>query len=240
MPAPPAQALFSILRRWRAAGLLHLPVAPFEEEADVQEELERRTARLAEARARCADCTRCPLHKSRARAVYGAGPLGADILFVTGAPSPADEAAGLPLQGEEGALFDRMLARLGLKREAVYVAPLVKCRPPGERHPEASEIATCLPVWLAAQIALVQPRAICTLGSTATSALLGSTDPIARLRGQRFDWRGIPLFPTYHPGYLLKRTSSRKEAWSDMLTLMAHLGKSVEGGPALASPAPES
>jgi uracil-DNA glycosylase family 4 len=163
-----------------------------------------------------ASCTACPLHAKRNRTVFGVGDESADWLFVGEGPGAEEDAQGEPFVGQAGRLLDNMLAAIGLKRGAnVYIANVVKCRPPGNRNPEPQEAAACEP-YLHRQIELIKPRLIVALGRVAAVNLLAREASIASLRGRLHEYRGIPLVVTYHPAYLLRNLPDKAKAWADL------------------------
>jgi DNA polymerase len=163
-----------------------------------------------------ATCTACRLHENRSQSVFGVGDEQADWLFVGEGPGAEEDQQGEPFVGQAGKLLDNMLAAIHLKRGGnVYIANTVKCRPPGNRNPEADEMAACEP-YLARQIALLQPKLIVVLGKVAAQALLGSDRSIASLRGTLHQAHGIPLVVTYHPAYLLRSLPDKARAWEDL------------------------
>jgi len=183
---------------------------------------------LAEIRADLGDCTRCKLHAlGRSRVVFGVGHPRARLMFVGEAPGQDEDAQGEPFVGRAGQLLTKIIERLGLRREEVYIANVIKCRPPGNRNPEADEVATCEP-FLFRQIDVIRPKVIVALGTFAAHALLGTKDPISRLRGRVFAYRGAQLIPTFHPAYLLRNPpeSVRREAWDDFKRARALLDES--------------
>ena len=153
---------------------------------------------LAEAAAAASTCTRCGLAERRTNVVYGVGDPDADLLFVGEGPGFHEDQQGEPFVGAAGQLLTRMLAEIDLRREDVYIANVVKCRPPGNRDPQPDEIEACTP-WLIEQVSLIQPRLIVTLGNFATKFVLNTTTGITRLRGQVFPWHGRKVIPTFHP-----------------------------------------
>jgi len=162
------------------------------------------------------DCTACKLRAGCTQTVFGVGDENADWLFVGEGPGADEDAQGEPFVGQAGKLLDNMLAAIGLKRGAtVYIANIVKCRPPGNRTPEADEIATCLP-YLQQQIALVKPKLIVALGKTAATSLLGRDATLGSLRGTVHEYQGVPLIVTYHPAYLLRSPAEKAKAWQDL------------------------
>ena len=170
----------------------------------------------AQLKASVAGCTACDLSRTRNRTVVGVGDEAANWLFVGEAPGADEDAQGEPFVGQAGRLLDNMLAAIGLARGAdVYIANIVKCRPPGNRNPDAVEASCCGP-YLQRQIELLRPRLIVALGKIAAANLLGRESTIAALRGQVHSYRGIPLIVTYHPSYLLRSLADKALAWEDL------------------------
>jgi len=188
-------------------------------------------SRLPQLAAEVASCTRCALSSSRTQTVFARGNPEASLCFVGEAPGAEEDAQGLPFVGRAGQLLDRMITAMGLAPERdVYVCNILKCRPPGNRRPEPSETATCIP-YLHEQLALVKPRAIVALGNTAVAALLDTNLGITKLRGQWKLYRGQTLvMPTYHPSYLLRpspqQVEAKRQAWQDLQLVMKELGLS--------------
>ncbi|MGE5255997.1 MAG: uracil-DNA glycosylase [Hyphomicrobiales bacterium] len=174
---------------------------------------------LADIRTDLGECTRCQLSRSRTRIVFGHGNPRARLMLVGEGPGQEEDLAGEPFVGAAGQLLTRIIEAIKLRREEVYIANVVKCRPPGNRLPEPLEIATCSP-FLRRQIASVRPLFICTLGACAAQTLLGTQEPISRLRGRFFDYGGIRVLPTFHPAYLLRNPEKKREVWEDMKALM--------------------
>lgn len=162
-----------------------------------------------------ASCTRCALHATRTRAVFGVGSRSADWLFVGEAPGADEDRQGEPFVGRAGQLLNAMIEALGLKREAVYIANVLKSRPPGNRDPQPQEVTACEP-FLVRQIALLRPRLIVALGRHAAHSLLKTDLPLARLRGQQLSYQGTPLVVTFHPAYLLRNPADKRRAWDDL------------------------
>ena len=163
-----------------------------------------------------AACTACGLHKARNKTVFGVGDEGADWLFVGEGPGADEDAQGEPFVGQAGKLLDNMLAAIDLKRGAnVYIANIVKCRPPGNRNPQPDEAQACAP-YLQRQTGLIRPKLIIALGKVAAVNLLGRDASIASLRGKVHDCGGIPLIVTYHPAYLLRTLPDKAKAWEDL------------------------
>jgi uracil-DNA glycosylase family 4 len=169
------------------------------------------------------DCTRCPLSRGRNKIVFGDGDPNARLMFVGEGPGADEDAQGLPFVGRAGQLLNNMIAAMGLKREQVYIANIVKCRPPQNRVPEPEEANTCTP-FLFQQINVIRPEVLVALGSTAAANLLGIKSSLSGLRGRVHAWRGSKLIVTYHPAYLLRDPRQKKEAWYDLQLAMAELG----------------
>jgi DNA polymerase len=169
------------------------------------------------------DCTRCALHKGRNKLVFADGDPNARLMFVGEGPGADEDAQGLPFVGKAGQLLNNMIGAMGLKREQVYIANVVKCRPPGNRTPEPEEGNTCSP-FLFRQIDVVRPEVLVALGATAATYLLGMRQPLAGLRGRVHAFRGTKLIVTYHPAYLLRDPRQKKEAWADLQIAMRELG----------------
>ena len=169
------------------------------------------------------DCTRCELHKGRNKLVFGDGDPAARLMFVGEGPGADEDAQGLPFVGKAGQLLNNMIAAMGLKRTEVYIANVVKCRPPGNRTPEPVEANTCSP-FLFRQIDVIRPQVLVALGATAATYLLGQRQPLAGLRGRVHAFRGMQLIVTYHPAFLLRDPRQKKEAWADLQIAMRELG----------------
>jgi len=182
-----------------------------------------RAAALQLIREDIGDCTRCALHKGRNKIVFADGPPDARLMFVGEGPGADEDAQGIPFVGKAGQLLNNMIVAMGLRRDQVYIANVVKCRPPGNRTPEPDEGNTCSP-FLFRQIDVVRPQVIVALGATAATYLLGQRQPLAGLRGRVHAWRGSQLIVTYHPAYLLRDPRQKKEAWADLQIAMRELG----------------
>jgi DNA polymerase len=171
---------------------------------------------LATIREDLGDCTRCKLHTlGRRQIVFGVGNPNADLMFVGEAPGADEDIQGEPFVGRAGQLLTKIIEAIELKREDVYIANVIKCRPPQNRNPEQDEVDTCEP-FLFRQIDAIKPKVVVALGKFAAQALLRTLDPISRLRGRVYDYRGAKLIPTFHPAYLLRNPSSKREVWEDM------------------------
>jgi uracil-DNA glycosylase family 4 len=178
------------------------------------------------------ECTRCQLHKGRTKLVYGVGNPRADLMFVGEGPGADEDAQGEPFVGRAGQLLNNMIKAMGLQREEVYIANVVKCRPPSNRTPEPEECDTCSP-FLMRQIAAIKPKVIVALGATAAKNLLAMNSSLGDLRGRFYDfkpagsdpsWPGARLAVTYHPAYLLRDPRQKGEAWKDLQMVMKYLG----------------
>jgi len=187
---------------------------------------ERRAAldRIAE---HAAGCRRCPLAEGRTRVVPGQGnPDAPAILFVGEAPGQDEDAQGLAFVGRAGQLLTKMIAAMGFTRDEVFIANICKCRPPGNRAPTPEEMEACIP-YLQAQIAVIKPQVIVTLGATAAKGLLNAQTSISKLRGQWTRYGDTPLMPTFHPAYLLRFPSAKHHAWDDLKSVLHRLGRPV-------------
>ncbi len=161
-------------------------------------------------------CTRCKLATlGRRQVVFGAGHPEARLMFVGEAPGEDEDKSGEPFVGRAGQLLTKIIEAIGMTREQVYIANVIKCRPPGNRNPEPDEVATCEP-FLFEQLAAIRPRVVVALGKFASQSLLRTTEPITKLRGRVFEWRGASLIPTFHPAYLLRNPPAKREVWEDM------------------------
>jgi uracil-DNA glycosylase len=169
------------------------------------------------------DCTRCRLHKGRTNLVFGVGNVYADLMFVGEGPGADEDAQGEPFVGRAGQLLNNMISAMGIKREDVYIANVVKCRPPSNRTPEKDECDVCSP-FLMRQIDVIKPKVIVALGAVAAKNLLAVNDSMANLRGRWYDFRDSKLLVTYHPAYLLRDPRQKKEAWKDLQMVMKYLG----------------
>jgi uracil-DNA glycosylase len=182
---------------------------------------------LEEIRAELGDCRRCKLYAGRTHLVFGAGAPNARLMFVGEAPGADEDLQGVPFVGAAGQLLNRMLNNLGLRREEVYIGNIIKCRPPGNRDPEADEITACLP-FLKKQIQAIRPWVIVTLGRIATQALLDTREPLTRLRSHWQRYHDIRVMPTFHPSYLLRAPQERRKTWADMQQVMEYLADHEE------------
>jgi DNA polymerase len=169
-------------------------------------------------------CTKCPLSQTRTQVVFGAGDPAANLMFVGEGPGEQEDLRGIPFVGRAGQLLTKMIEAMGYRRDEVYIANVIKCRPPDNRNPEPDEVETCEP-FLFQQIAAIQPKVIVALGSFAAKTLLKTTAPISRLRGRVYEYQGAKLVPTFHPSYLLRSPGQKREAWDDLKVALGLLGR---------------
>jgi uracil-DNA glycosylase family 4 len=189
-----------------ASSSSHQPVTLYKNSAEA----------LVAVRTELGDCTRCKLHTlGRKQIVFGVGNPDADLMFVGEAPGGEEDIQGIPFVGRAGQLLTKIIEAINLKREDVYIANVIKCRPPGNRNPEQDEVETCEP-FLFKQIDIIKPKVIVALGKFGAQTLLRTLDPISRLRGRVYNYRGAKLVPTFHPAYLLRNPASKREVWEDM------------------------
>ncbi len=180
------------------------------------------TETLEQIRADLGACERCKLAPRRTHIVFGVGDPHAPLMFVGEAPGEQEDLRGEPFVGPAGQLLDRMMAAMGWNRQSVYIANVLKCRPPGNRDPESDEIAACRP-FLARQIMAVAPLVIVALGRPASQLLLNTSASLGSLRGRFHEYQGIPVMPTYHPAYLLRNPRGKRATWDDLQTVMREL-----------------
>ena len=197
-------------------GMAHVPSLFAAAERVAGDTLERISGELGE-------CTRCKLHRHRNKIVFGTGNPRAELVFVGEGPGHDEDLQGLPFVGRAGQLLTQMIEAMGLSRGDVYIANVVKCRPPENRTPEKDEVSTCMP-FLLRQIGAIEPKVVVCLGSVAAQTLLNTNKAISRFRGEWFDFRGARLMATYHPAYLLRNPHAKPEVWTDLKKVMAYLG----------------
>jgi uracil-DNA glycosylase len=174
------------------------------------------------------DCSRCKLHRlGRRQIVFGVGNPSADLMFVGEAPGADEDIQGIPFVGRAGQLLTKIIEAIGLSRDDVYIANVIKCRPPENRNPEPDEVETCEP-FLFRQIDFIQPKVIVALGTSAAKTLLKTQDSISRLRGRVYDYRGAKLVPTFHPAFLLRSPDRKRDVWEDMKKVRALLQASPD------------
>ena len=185
------------------------------------------TAELARIVAGAKVCVKCPeLVRCRHNVVFGVGDPHTELMFIGEAPGRDEDLEGEPFVGRAGELLTKIIQAMGLKRHEVYIANVLKCRPPENRTPLPDEVANCLP-YLLAQIELIKPKVIVVLGATAMKALLDVQLGITKMRGNWYNFQGIPIMPTFHPAYLLRNPAAKKDVWQDMQTVLAKLGREV-------------
>jgi uracil-DNA glycosylase family 4 len=177
---------------------------------------------LADIRTELGDCTRCKLHTTRTKLVFGVGSEHAPLMFVGEAPGADEDRLGEPFVGRAGELLDKMIEAMGWTRDTVYIANILKSRPPNNRNPEPDEVAACFP-FLERQIDAIAPRIIVALGRPASNGLLNNTAPISALRGRFHDRKGVKVMPTFHPAFLLRTPERKRDAWSDLKQVMSEL-----------------
>ena len=232
-------SLKGYLEELRESGVDGLPWAPVQERAGVEPATEavvpvdvatsREGETLGLIRAELGECQRCALGTRRTNLVFGTGNPGARLLFVGEAPGRDEDLQGEPFVGEAGQILNRIITRMGLNREDVYICNVLKCRPPGNRNPEPAEIEQCGP-FLLRQVQAIAPEIIVALGTFAAQTLLGTKAPISKLRGTFHDYHGIPLMPTFHPSFLLhnkKDTGKFWDVWDDMVKVLGKLDMPV-------------
>jgi DNA polymerase len=185
-------------------------------------EMSGRPRALAQVRELLGDCQRCKLAGRRQNIVFGVGSESAPLMFVGEAPGAEEDRRGEPFVGRAGELLDKMIAAMGWTRDTVYIANVLKCRPPGNRDPEPDEVSECEP-FLALQIEAIKPRLIVTLGKPAAHLLLKTRAPISALRGRFQDFRGIPVMPTFHPAFLLRQPQRKRDTWADLKQVIGAL-----------------
>jgi DNA polymerase len=175
------------------------------------------------------DCTRCKLHGlGRTQIVFGVGNPSADLMFIGEAPGHDEDLQGIPFVGRAGQLLTKIIEAIGLSRDDVYIANVIKCRPPGNRNPEPDEVASC-EAFLFRQVQVIRPRVIVALGTFAAQTLLRSKEPISRLRGQPFTYGDATLIPTFHPAFLLRSPERKRDVWEDMKKVRALLDPDAPG-----------
>ena len=185
-------------------------------------EMETSGTTLSELEKEVSSCCKCSLEKTRTNTIFGDGSTKAELMFVGEAPGKNEDEQGLPFVGRAGKLLTKIIESIGLKREDVFIANILKCRPPENRNPNPKEIAVCSP-FLHKQIELIKPKVICTLGKFASQTLLETEVPISQLRGKFYFYRGIKLMPTYHPAYLLRNSAGKQDVWEDMKMIAGEL-----------------
>jgi DNA polymerase len=218
----PAQNAASTLNESTPRDRTELPEGPSADAATADSG--DRVSALRLIREDIGDCTRCRLHKQgRKQIVFGVGNPNADLMFIGEAPGADEDEQGEPFVGRAGQLLNNMIKAMGLRREDVYIANIIKCRPPNNRTPERDECDTCSP-FLMRQVQVIGPKAIVALGAVAAKTLLAVNASMTELRGRWYDFRGTKLAVTYHPAFLLRDPRQKKEAWKDLQMVMRELG----------------
>lgn len=215
-----------LLEYEKAMGLREIPVSKKEKQIKGQKNLnkEGKSVLLKKLKENIGDCRKCRLHEGRTHLVFGVGNPDADLIFIGEGPGRDEDMQGIPFVGRAGQLLTKIIGAMGLKREDVYIANIVKCRPPQNRNPEQDEADTCIP-YLIKQVEIIQPKIIVCLGSVAVKHLLKTEDKITQIRGKLTEWNGIPVMPTYHPAFLLRNPNMKRPVWEDMQEVMAFLSR---------------
>jgi len=208
-------ALKRVLRFYQALGVDRVPLA-----------VPSASDGLSAIRADMGECTRCKLHKGRTNIVFGEGNPSARLMFIGEGPGKDEDVKGRPFVGEAGQLLDRLIERMGLSRQEVYIANIVKCRPPGNRDPEDDEVDTCMG-FLRQQIDAIRPEVIIALGRIAAQTLLDTKMPITKMRGKFQRYGDILVMPTFHPAYLLRNPKDKMLVWADAQEVLHKLGLEV-------------
>jgi DNA polymerase len=219
-----ADDIKTVLRYFEALGFEHLPLEVPNFSALNREE---KAKALEALRIEMGDCQRCKLGTGRKNLVFGEGNPDAELMFIGEAPGREEDIQGRPFVGDAGKLLTRLINKMGFKREDVYIANILKSRPPGNRDPEADEINACLPL-LKKQIEIIAPDVIISLGRISAHTLTGLNVPISRLRGKFHEFHGIPLMPTFHPAYLLRNPKDKQLVWSDAQQVLGLLGRKAD------------
>ncbi len=234
MPEDPVRELAELveglsewLRYQRRLGRMGLPEQPAAPQPAAAGPTCATNPTLEEIRAEMGRCQRCKLYAGANNLVFGEGSPSARLMFIGEAPGAEEDLQGRPFVGKAGQLLTRMLNKLGISRDEVYITNVVKSRPPGNRDPEPDEIEACMP-FLKMQIAAIQPQVIVTLGKIATQALLGTKEPITKIRGQWQRYDHIRVMPTFHPSYLDRFPQERKKTWEDMQRVLEYLAEREE------------
>jgi uracil-DNA glycosylase len=214
----------------RDLGFTHLEIRDSRFEIRDLENLaatpESRISNLESLAAEAHDCTKCKLAGTRTQVVFGTGNPNADLMFIGEAPGRDEDLQGKPFVGRAGQLLTDIVKAMKLSRDDVYIANVIKCRPPENRNPEPDELDECRP-YIRRQVELIQPKVIVTLGKFALQSLTGKAHAVSAARGQWTEYEGIKVMPTYHPAYLLRTPSAKKDVWNDMKKVMAELGISA-------------
>ncbi len=211
--------LKTYLEYLKGMGIVSLPVS----EMKADEAIQSHIITLEDVRKELGDCKRCKLHRGRKTIVFGEGNEKATLMLIGEGPGYDEDVQGRPFVGKAGQLLTKILQSINLPREEVYIANIIKCRPPQNRNPEPDEIQSCSP-FLMKQISVIQPKIICALGTFSAQTLLKTETKITALRGKLFDLEGIKVMPTYHPAFLLRNPDKKREVWEDMKKIVELLG----------------
>lgn len=203
--------LKTCLEYLKGMGIISLPSSQVEHDAPLPSQI----LTLADVRKELGDCKRCKLHRGRKTIVFGEGNEKATLMFIGEGPGYDEDVQGRPFVGKAGQLLTKIIQSINLSREEVYIANIIKCRPPQNRNPEPDEIQNCHP-FLMEQINMIQPKIICALGTFSAHTLLKTDAKITALRGKFYDLEGIKVIPTYHPAFLLRNPEKKREVWEDM------------------------
>jgi len=217
--------LKSYLQYLKGMGITSLPVSENISEKVIRPEI----LTLADVRKELGDCKRCKLHQTRRTIVFGEGNERATLMFIGEGPGYDEDVQGRPFVGKAGQLLTKIIESINLPREDVYIANIIKCRPPQNRNPEPDEIESCNP-FLMKQIRVIQPKIICALGAFAAQTLLKTDTKITALRGKFFELEGIKVIPTYHPAFLLRNPERKREVWEDMKKIAEWLNNAQRKG----------
>ena len=214
--------LKTYLEYLKGMGIVSLPSSEMEPEKPTRSQV----LTLEEVRKELGDCKRCKLHRGRKTIVFWEGNEKATLMLVGEGPGYDEDVQGRPFVGKAGQLLTKILQSINLPREEVYIANIIKCRPPQNRNPEPDEIQSCHP-FLIKQIGVIQPKIICALGTFSAQTLLQTDTKITALRGKLFDLEGIKVIPTYHPAFLLRNPDKKREVWEDMKKIAELLGLGI-------------
>jgi DNA polymerase len=211
--------LKTYLEYLKGMGIVALPAS----EMKANDHAQSQVVTLAEVRKELGDCKRCKLHRGRKTIVFGEGNEKATLMFIGEGPGYDEDVQGRPFVGKAGQLLTKIIQSINLPREEVYIANIIKCRPPQNRNPEPDEIQSCSP-FLMKQIQVIQPKIICALGAFSAQTLLKTETKITALRGKFYDLEGIKVIPTYHPAFLLRNPERKREVWEDMKKIAELMG----------------
>ena len=220
------EAIVQTLEFYKALGFTRMPITlPEGGDATPEDKAEA----LERLRHELGDCKRCKLCDSRKNIVFGEGNPGAEIMFIGERPGRDEDVQGRPFVGAAGNMLDRLIYKMNYRRDEVYIGNIIKCRPPGNRDPEEDEITSCMP-FVSAQVHIINPKVIITLGRVSAHTLLGTTTPISKLRGKFADFHGIKLLPTFHPAYLLRNSSEMVKVLDDAMKVLSVVGRQPREG----------